>query len=179
MIDRNNLIGQGLHGRKFFYGAVSQGSVNFAESMPYLHALQWFDATFGDMLKTRGSINVHILTDSQCIAKWCEQAMDPAAPPPRKGLMVWAALREFRRLGYMCHAHWAQRLSTDFNWAADLIAGLSRRGVEQALSIIDGSTIAEKAARSLGEIQFTNPNTGAELCPYQLHPDQPPPQPCQ
>lgn len=172
LVDRNNLVGRAMHGRRFFYGAMNQGSVNLAESMPYLHALQWYDANFGkNLLRTRGTLNVHILTDSQTIAHWGTRAMQPGTEVPRKGLAVWAAMREFRRVGYHCHMHWAARMTTDMNWVADAIAGLSRTQMKEALDITIDPSIAIRAAQALDQVVFCDPDTGEPVNPYLINPD--------
>lgn len=171
-MDRNNLVGRAMHGRRFFYGAMNQGSVNLAESMPYLHALQWYDANFGkELLNARGTLNVHILTDSQTIAQWGARAMQLGSEIPRKGIAVWAALREFRRVGYHCHMHWAPRMTTEMNWFADAIAGLSRVQMQAALTISIEPTIAVQAARALDQVVFCDPETGEPINPYTINPD--------
>lgn len=172
LVDRNNLVGRNFHGRRFFYGAMNQGSVNLAESMPYLHSLQWYDANFGkELLRSRGTLNVHILTDSQTIAQWGTRAMTPGTDVPRKGLVVWAAMRELRRVGYRCQMHWAPRLTTEMNWCADLIAGLCRVQMQAALAVNLDDTIANRAAQAFDQLVFRDSETGEPLTPYQFNPD--------
>lgn len=170
LIDRNNLLGR-VAARRFFYGAMNQGSVNIAEAMPYLQALQWYDVHFGkEMLKTRGLLQVHVLTDSQTIAHWGTQAMTNEVALPRKCLVIWAAMRELRRLGYHITMHWAPRMTTQLNWASDLVAGLSRTHIKDALGITIDPTIAIRAAQALDHVVFKNPSVGADGV-YNLNPD--------
>lgn len=150
------------------------GSVNFAESMPYVQALTWYDNNYGkEILNGLGFLNVHILTDSQVIAHWGTTAMSSSGePPPRKQLMLWAGMRELRRVGYHCTFHWAPRLTTEFNWAADLMAGISRREVMNALdpAYVAGADPATRAANAIGNLVFYDPATGQRLDPYKLNP---------
>lgn len=169
VIDRNH------DARRFFYGAMDCGSVNFAESMPYIQALTWYDTHYGkELLQRLGYLRVVILTDSQVIAQWGNRAMAPeAADLPRKQLALWAAMRELRRVGYHCTFHWAPRMTTELNWAADLMAGLTRHAVIQALdpAYIAGADPAIRAANAVGNLVFYNPETGERLDPYGINPD--------
>ena len=98
--------------RRFFYGGMDCGSVNFAESMPYVQAITWYDAHHGKaLLKQLGMLRVHILTDSQVIAGWGTKAMQGHSEIPRKHIGLFSAMREYRRLGYHCNFHWAPRMT--------------------------------------------------------------------
>jgi hypothetical protein len=148
------------------------GSVNIAESMPYVQALTWYDQHHGKMLlKELGMLNVHILTDSQVVAQWGTRAMQSHSELPRKQLGLFAAMREYRRLGYQCQFHWAPRMTTELNWAADLMAGLARREVINALdpSYVAGSDPAVRAANAIGNLVFYDPDSGNQLDPYTVN----------
>lgn len=169
----STLIDNARRGRRFFRGAMDCGSVNFAESMPYIQALTWYDNLYGrETLNELGYINVHVLTDSQVIAHWGNQAMSLNSDVPRKQLAIWASMREFRRVGYHCTFHWAPRLTTSLNWAADLMAGLSRIEIERAAdpAYIAGGDPATRAANALANLVFYDPATGQPLEPYGLNP---------
>lgn len=162
------------HARRFFYGAMECGSINMAELMPYVQALTWYDAHYGEnLLKTLGYLNVHIVTDSQVIARWGNRAMDPDAELPRPQKYLLAGLREFRRLGYHCKFHWAARNTSELNWAADIMAGLSRITVSNAVdsTYFTGPSPARRAADALASVVFRDPETGEPLSPYLLNPD--------
>ncbi len=166
LIDRQN-------NRRFFYGGMDCGSVNMAESMPYLQALTWYDQYHGkELLQTLGFLRVHILTDSQVIALWGNRAMSPMGELPRKQLAIWAGMKELRRVGYHCQFHWAPRQTTELNWAADLIAGISRREVMRAYDpgYVIGDDHATRAANAIGNLAFYDPETGARLDAYQVNP---------
>ena len=159
--------------RRFFYGACDCGSVNLAETMPYLQALTWYDVHHGrEMLRQVGFLRVHILTDSQVIATWGNRAMAPTGEVPRKMPVFWAGMRELRRLGYHCQFHWAPRMTTELNWAADLMAGITRREVINALdpTYVSGADPATRAANAVGNLVFYNPETGERLDPYDINP---------
>ena len=160
--------------RRFFYGAMDCGSINLAEAMPYLQSLTWYDVHHGkERLKALGYLRVHILTDSQVTANWGNQAMSGEyAEPPRKLLAFYAGIRELRRVGYHCTFHWAKRLTTELNWAADLIAGLSRKEIIKAgnPAYVSGADHAARAANALGNMVFYDPHTGDALNPYLLNP---------
>jgi hypothetical protein len=159
--------------RRFFYGGMDCGSVNLAESMPYLHALSWYDAHHGKtLLKQLGFLRVHVLTDSQTIATWGNRAASPEGELPRKQLAFWAGIRELRRIGYQCEFHWSPRITTELNWAADLMAGLSRLEIIQAKfpGQIAGEDAATRAANAIGNLVFYNPETGQPINPYQFNP---------
>ena len=167
------LIDNTRHARRFFYGAMDCGSVNFAESMPYIQALTWYDQHHGkETLRELGFLNVHILTDSQVIATWGTQAMQLESELPRKQLAIWSAMRELRRVGYHCTFHWAPRLTTGLNWAADIMAGISRVEIERAgdPTYINGNTHAIRAANAIGNLVFHDPLTGLRLDPYTINP---------
>lgn len=112
---------------KFMYGAMYPASVNFAEQMPYLHALTWFHANGGrDIVKSLGQLHVPIVTDSQVIASHGAQASDMSQSLPTTQTFLWAQWRELLRYGYVCSFHWAPRSTSLLNWACDLLASLAR-----------------------------------------------------
>jgi len=167
------LIDKQTRGRRYAYGGMNAGSVNFAESMPYIQLLSWYDANGGKArLKEQGTLNIHILTDSQVVAHWGNRAMASAVDLPRKHIMLWAGLRELRRLGYMCTFHWSPRMTTQANWACDLIAGLTRREV---ISANEPGSVAgnasQRAATVIANMRLYDPATGQELNPHFINRD--------
>lgn len=164
------LIDRQTRGRRVCYGAVNQGSITFAETIPYLHLLSWFDQHFGkDRLKNLGSLNVHIVTDSQVVANWGTAAMSPSGVVPRKQCVFWASMRHLRSLGYICTFHWAPRMSSQLNWAADMIAGLARVAMIDlpGTQNIDNLTLGQRAATAIGNLDFKSP-TGDPLDIYNV-----------
>lgn len=164
LVCRNHLV-QGRLGRRLFAGAMTLGSVNMAESMPYLEALSWYDATLGRD-SGRPAFNAHLVTDSQVIANWVQRA-GGGAKPPRSGAGFVGAVQAWQAHGYRFRAHWAPRMSTGFNWACDLIAGLCRRAVLGAV----GEHSAEGLARAIAAVTPHDPATGQPIDPYLLNGD--------
>ena len=167
------LVDNMTQGRRFFYGAMECGSVNLAESMPYLQALAWYDAHHGKAnLKQLGLIRVHILTDSRTIATWGNRAAGPEATVPRAQLVFWAGIKELRRQGYQMTFHWAPRMTTGMNWTSDLMAGICRKAVMAAIDpeYIDGVDPATRAANAIGRLNFHDPESGNPLDPYAINP---------
>ena len=159
--------------RRFFYGGCDSGSVNLAESMPYLQSLTWYDTYHGkERLRKTGLLNVHIVTDSQTVAKWGTNAMSAHAELPRKMLALWSGMRELRRLGYNCQFHWLPRQTTELNWVADLIAGLSRGAVIHAKNsdMFKNGDVAKAAASAISSLVFYDPETEEPLSPYNYNP---------
>lgn len=167
------LVDRATRGRRLFYGAMNAGSVNFAETMPYLQALNWYDQHGGGKarLKEQGFLRVHIITDSQVIARWGTEALNGALP--RKHIVMWAGLKEFRRLGYCIDFHWANRSTSLLNWASDLIAGMARREMQRSMDpkVGDG-VLAVRAANALASVKFEDPRSGEPISPYHLNHDE-------
>jgi hypothetical protein len=163
------LVDRMYRGRQLFFGGANLGSVNFAEAMPYLTALTWYDANVGKrLLKQLGSLRVHIITDSQVVAHWGTKACQIGEELPRRQIHTWATIREYRRLGYLFRFHWAERMSSGFNWACDLVAGLARVHTRDALAAGEGDFTA-KALTAITNVQFLAGEQLGSL--YHIHPD--------
>lgn len=167
------LVDRNTRGRRLSYGAANAGSINFAESLPYMQALSWYDKFFGKarLRELHSGIHVHVLTDSQIVARWGTEAanLETVTPLPRDHIAIWSTIREYRRLGYVFTFHWAPRLTSGLNWAADLIAGLCRRQITQAVRGIDpsqGVNLVERAAAALTQVRF-------DYDIYALNPETP------
>lgn len=167
------LVDKLTRGRRLFFGGMNAGSVNLAEMLPYLQALTWFHATHGaSRLKQCGTLLVHILTDSQVIANEGTKAANLSEELPRSRIALWAAMREFRRLGYRLTYHWTPRSSYDLNLVADLISSLCRRQV----ITIDGpgdDGYAAQAAAAVDAVRLVDPATGEEIRLHDINPDDP------
>lgn len=166
------LIDNRHQSRRFFYGGMDCGSVNFAESMPYIQALTWYDTHYGKkMLQSLSFLQVHVLTDSQVIATWGNRAFNHEAALPRKQLALWSVMRSLSKVGYRCQFHWAPRQTTELNWAADLMAGLSRAEVMKAAdpAYVRGDSHAARAANAINNLVFHDPETGLPLNPYNFN----------
>jgi len=165
------LIDKTSRGRRWHYGGMNAGSVNFAESMPYAQALCWYDLHVGKaLLKQQGVLRVHIVTDSQTIANWGTRAADRNQPLSRTNGMIWAGMRYLASLGYAIKYHWARRMTSELNWAADIIAGLCRQEVMQAVTGTSADDISARAASAIANVRFEDP-TGEPISPYELNRD--------
>ena len=165
------LIDAQTRGRQLFRGGMAPASINMAELMPYYQALTWFHAKYGDQrLKVKGSIDCHIITDSQTIANWGNQTANLSLPLPNPGRPYHAGLRELVRTGYQLHYHWAPRDTSDLNRLADLIASLSRKAILAVDSIRAG--ISQRAAEAVHAITFCDPATGQPINLCDLNPQE-------
>jgi len=119
------LIERNTQNRRVFGGNANAGSITFAEAMPYVQALQWYDQLRGqDILKTTSHMLVHIVTDSQVVAITGNDARDLGKRPARTRLYLTSYLQELARARYKLHWHWARRESSELNKLCD---ALSRR----------------------------------------------------
>lgn len=126
------LVDRHTHDRWQFVGAMNMGSINLAELMPYLHALTWYHANGGrQRIHELGRpLAVHVITDSQVIYQQGEAVAKLDQPLPKVQEAQWAAMRQLTHMGYMLHYHWLERCTTALNWAADLLAGMSRKSLQ-------------------------------------------------
>lgn len=169
------LIDRETHGRKLFFGAMNAGSINLAELMPYFQALVWFHAQHGKArLERRGTLQVHIITDSNVIATQGRAAANLIEPLPKVQQPIWAGMREFVRLGYQLNFHWAQRCDSSLNRVADLLAGLSRRQLIDSsfVPLADEEKLSRRAAAALDNVRFVDPQTGEPISVYHINPHQ-------
>jgi hypothetical protein len=167
------LIDRETRGRRLDWGAMNPGSINFAETMPYLQLINWYDQHGGgkERLRQYGFVRVHIITDSQVIARW-GTASAGSGDLPRNHIVMWAGLRELRRLGYQFTFHWANRSESLLNWMADLVAGMARRELLRLLDKFDvGDVISQRAAAAIQGLYFANPLTGEPINIYHLNHD--------
>ena len=149
-----------------FHGAASPASVNFAEAIPYLHALTWFDSQFGKTrLREQMGLRVVVITDSQVIARWGAQATNVAVPVPDKQRMIWASVRELARAGYQFQFRWAARDTSSLNKFADVVAARSRRAVMEA-----EPPFGQSDREALGSLRFLDPETEEEIRIDHLNP---------
>lgn len=168
------LIESTSRGRRLFYGAANVGSVNFAETMPVLQPINWYDMVGGgkERLRTIGVLRVHIITDSQVIARWGTQAANLGQSVPRKHAAFYAGLRELGRLGYCFNFHWAGRSTSLLNWTADLLAGLARHQIKELNPETNIGSLADQAALALAGVSFADPTTQEAINIYDLNPDE-------
>jgi hypothetical protein len=124
----------GRRRRAVFYAGMNLGTAALAELWPYLHALSWHQANWGDGLlerlgrpiKTLILSDCKTLTDTGNTLARRERALDTV----RANRPTWAALTAFEGLGYELRFRWEPRLSTALNCYCDDLAGRCRRYVE-------------------------------------------------
>lgn len=166
LIDNNQKAG------RFYHGGMNLGSVNLAEQMPYMQSmLHWLNASGGrDLIKRRGVLQVHIVTDSETVAKHGSQASHFDETLPRTQYPLWAAWREMIREGFQFHFHWAPRASSTFNIACDCIASMARRSVlTQSLRYMDDEFRNRliRADRQAAAVAGANPAAAAAIAELQ------------
>lgn len=129
------LVERQTGGRQLFYGGLSCGTINIAELLPYVHALDWYEINIaGSRPSTRGYRNVHILTDSQTVARWINRANAGQSHHYFRPYIVM--LEGFRKLGYAMHAHWIERQTSLLHNVTDLVSVDSRKQLEAAAANI-------------------------------------------
>lgn len=166
------LVDKLSRGRRVFYGAMNNGSVNVAETMPYIQSLMWFDNQMGsERIRTGKTVHVHIITDSQTTASWGNTAKDVMRSIPKKAVLFGSYVRELSRVGYIFHFHWAPRMESNFNWAADMIAGLSRDNMMRTAQMASGDSTASHAAKLLSAVTFQDPKSKEHIDVYEICPD--------
>jgi len=116
--------------RKTWYGAMSSGTVNFAEIMAYIQPLTWYVQREQDLRKKGfGSTyrNVHILTDSRYVQKQGERGN---ANGKVKNKALWQLFKSFSSQGIIVHWHWIPRESVELNQFADRLSKSARLAIK-------------------------------------------------
>jgi len=117
--------------RKVFYGAVNDGTVNFAELMAYFAPLSWYAAKTekfdGPLVLPR---EVHILTDSQYVQKMMTGRM------PKTHAAFWLAYNIYNRLGFRLNWHWLPRNDIALNRYVDAISRKARLLLQNPGSVL-------------------------------------------
>jgi len=129
--------------RKAWYGAMSSGTVNFAEIMAYIQPLTWYVHREQQMRKEGfGSTyrNVHILTDSRYVQKQGERG---DARGKLKNKALWQLFKSFSSQGIIVHWHWIPRESVELNQFADRLS----KGARLLLKGQDLQTKVEEKAK--------------------------------
>jgi len=103
---------------KKFVGGANVGTINFAELMPYIAALRWYNEC---KRKTDNPINVYILTDSKISAD-CGNRI---AKRNKNGDM-WASLDWFEDQGYCIQWIHINRNACEAHTIADQLASGGR-----------------------------------------------------
>lgn len=110
--------------RRVWYGAMSHGTVNFAEMMAYLQPLNWY-ASQREQSHEGGSLaikHVHIITDSE----YCRQQGESQNLSPKRNGALWRMFEDYVRRGIILHWHWTPREEVGLNRYADELSKQAR-----------------------------------------------------
>ncbi len=110
------------------FGGTNGGTNNYAELMPYMHALWAYHAEHGKEARVR---NVVIVSDSEVTVRCGNRLYERKA-----NLALWAGMDWFESVGYRLHWHHVPRNSNSLSSLADKMAGQIR----QLLSTSDGNS---------------------------------------
>jgi ribonuclease HI len=100
-------------------GGVTTGTTNYAELMPYLHALWHLEAIL-DAARCERSMRVEIVTDSQLTARCGSREYSRNA-----NASLWAMMDHFEKK-HRIHWNWVPRNSNPISRRADRVAGKVR-----------------------------------------------------
>jgi len=106
-------------------GGASGGTNNYAELMPFIHALWAFDSAWTKLNKP-ASFEVACVSDSEVTVRIGNGQYAAKANTP-----LWAAIDGFRRLGYALRWHHVPRNSNPINARADHVAGKVRKTIAE------------------------------------------------
>ena len=104
------LIDRETQNRRLFGGHANAGSVNFAEAMPFIQAMTWYDHFYGQHRNKDkiGLCDVHIVTDSQTIANMGNQAVT-RKQVSRALTHLTSFIAAYMKLKYRFTWHWIPR----------------------------------------------------------------------
>jgi ribonuclease HI len=121
--------------RKTFNGAMSVGTVNIGEVLPYVQAMSWYsrgpgkarlhDRRTNGVPDGREMLHVHVITDSEVVAN---QGNNPERR--KSNTEWWAALDHIASKGYLIHWHWMARDRLGLNVLTDHLSRASRVAIE-------------------------------------------------
>ena len=158
--------------RRLFYGAMNFGSIEFAELMPYVQALAWYDNRIAGQEEVRTPKRVAIVTDSEVLTRHVQELRDPAVQPSRTLSIPLAMFRAFRDGGYDISMLWYRRQTLALNALSDLIAGLSRSQLMLSEGWRDLESqwrLAERAAEALNAVRATVNGQTPDI--YRINPE--------
>lgn len=114
--------------RKVLCGAFSAGSVVLAELMPTVQVLLWLEEQHGTALRARlkRPPYVHVITDSQVVAKQGSRQVDRKAHAA-----LWQLLDTLSDNRYTLVWHWMERDRTGLSILTDHLSRLSRQFMEE------------------------------------------------
>lgn len=133
--------------REVHAGLVNRGTVNFAELMAYVQALDWLASRERDR-RDAGSparaYRVHIITDSD----YCRVAGSRSPRMAKKNVGLLSILNTYVRQGFVLKWHHLPRENCALNSYADKLSKLMRKLVEgynprRKLAEAQGRTVAE------------------------------------
>jgi ribonuclease HI len=119
-------------------GAVTSGTVNYAELFPYLHAL-WYHSQEHRGQNTGSPWQVVVVSDSEVTVRCGNGEYGRHA-----NVAWWRALEWYTDNGYALRWHHIRRLTNEWNVVADAIAGAAR---EQALALRQAARSVRNKAR--------------------------------
>lgn len=103
----------------------NHGTNNFAELMPYIHALWLYEYKFKRVNRFWNyNASVEIVSDSELTVKQGNNEYNRAHGP---NAMLWEAIEWFNRNGYKIHWNHVSRNSNGINAMCDLLAGEIRK----------------------------------------------------
>ncbi len=96
--------------RRLFGGHSNTGSNTFAEAMPFVQAMMWYDHFYGQHSNQNrsGLCDVHIVTDSQTVANMGNQAVT-AKRVSRAMTYLTSFVQAYMKLKYRFTWHWRPR----------------------------------------------------------------------
>lgn len=122
------LIDRETRGRRVFGGHANAGSIAFAEAMPYIQAINWYDRAFGETrLRNRPFCDIHVVTDSSTTANIGARANETSdfsslVGGTRAVSFLSAYCRALLNFRYRLHWHWQRRESSELNVICDLLS---------------------------------------------------------
>lgn len=114
--------------RDLLFGAMNQGTVNIAEMLAVLQALDFILYKLDNESKTGGIVrHVHIVTDS----KYCETTGNTTnGRMAKRNIGVWTLAESYARRGLVLNWHHAKRSTIGLNILCDLVSRNTRRHLE-------------------------------------------------
>ena len=141
--------------RMLWYGCMSHCTINMAEMMAYIQALNHIALREKDRAnkKARRFLNIHIITDSE----YCKTKGASGDLMPEWNGALWRVFDDYQRHGLTLHWHWRPRNDSELNTLADAVSKTARE-------LLVGRNIREEVSPDKDRFKF-NPdslNPGAE-----------------
>jgi ribonuclease HI len=118
------------HTCEVHFGGLSHGTNNFAELMPYVHALA-YDHLYRQKSEQGSNIlastcKVEVISDSELTVKQGNQEYVRHA-----NRVLWASVKELEGFGYTIHWNHILRATNEFNSLCDSLAGQLRKKITE------------------------------------------------